>query len=202
MTSKAQAKRNRKAYAKQRQGRPLKDGVRHPCGKLKQEPTAPNSVVLRAKAALIGVPLEKATRAQIAATENPLDLAHARGWITPDEHKAGEAIRDHYRKAGLDLPTIRTQDFDKVAKAHSEATGSARAMAALKQCWEALRHWPQARAAVFALVVMNETPAWMIDRLNGATNGERNVAYCHLRTGLRLLARELGVGQNSQEQAA
>lgn len=66
-------------------GRPRKSGDRKPCGRLRQVAPEPNSYVLERRRALAGPGVA------VEAAENPLDLAHARGWLTERQHRAGAA---------------------------------------------------------------------------------------------------------------
>jgi hypothetical protein len=205
MTSKAQAKRQHRASRAmpQRRGRALTEGAsRYPCGKLKplpNEPVLPNEATIRLRIQLAGTSDPRG----IIAAENPLDLALFRGWISKKEHEAGEALIEVYRKAGLDLPDIRVQDLNRVAKGHSEGMGDASKMRQLRDIAEALHCWPKCRKAVFALVILREWPRWMIERITtGGNQGFNGVGRVHLMTGLKLIGKVLGVGVDSERMAA
>jgi len=197
MTSKAERARNKKLYPRQRQGRTRKEGPRFKSGKLIPERIEPNSVVIERRRILTGIPADVALTAAhvpaLKAAENPLDLALFRGWITKKEHEAGEALILLYRKAGMDLPDIRVQDLNRVAKGHSEGLGDASKMRELRKIAEALHCWPKCRAQVFAVCILHEWPKWMIDKVTTGCRGYDGVGRVQLGTGLRIIGKVVGL---------
>jgi hypothetical protein len=184
----------------QRRGRARSNAPRYPGGKLKPEPITPNPVVVAAREVMLGGVVPTATA---VLAENPLDLARHRKWITPAQHSAGARLIELYQMAGMDLPQLRVQDFDRNPKGHTEHTGDAKAMGELRKVAVALRSWPRARDAVFSMCILNEWPAWMIARIHGRPEGPRIVGRVQLVTGLALTGRALGIdGALSLERAA
>ena len=98
------SKRKRKAKYGTGRGRPAKDGARQPDGRLVQK-VEPNAVVLAERRALVGASgdLTKAT--------SDLDIALERGWLSEEEHRAARAYASLYRRAGLELPRMRTANL-------------------------------------------------------------------------------------------
>jgi hypothetical protein len=75
-------------------GRPRKDGARHPSGQLVQK-VEPNAKVVAIRRALAG----EAGAAPLASAEDPMALALARGWITAEQHQAGQRYAALWRRA-------------------------------------------------------------------------------------------------------
>jgi hypothetical protein len=102
-------------------GRPRKAGPRHPSGKLVQK-AEPNAKVVAGRRALLGDAL--APPAALAAAEHPMALALARGWLTEEQHRAGEAFAHAWRRShpqrrapGLEeLPEPAVRDLRRVGK--------------------------------------------------------------------------------------
>lgn len=78
--------------SRNRRGRPRKDGPRYPSGELR--PPEPNPRVIADRRALLGT-----LNIGHAAAEDAMLLALARGWLTEDQHRAGEAYARVYRIA-------------------------------------------------------------------------------------------------------
>lgn len=73
-------------------GRPRKEGVRHPAGKLVQK-VEPNEKVVDLRRAMVG------PKGRLGAAENPMDLALERGWLSEDLHKAGVMYANLWRRS-------------------------------------------------------------------------------------------------------
>lgn len=75
-------------------GRPRKTGPRHPSGQLVQK-VEPNAKVVELRRALLG----EAPKARLADAEDPMSLALARGWISPEQHRAGLRYASAWRRS-------------------------------------------------------------------------------------------------------
>jgi len=75
-------------------GRPRKAGPRHPSGQLVQK-VAPNARVVELRRALLG----DTPKARLADAEDPMSLALARAWITPEQHQAGVRYAAAWRRS-------------------------------------------------------------------------------------------------------
>jgi hypothetical protein len=193
----------------QRRGRQLQPGARYPGGKLKVatpvDDGAPNERMLEVRRAMLAKP--NAALIDLRRAENPLDLAIARGWITPTEHTAGVLLAGIYAQAGIGLPRLRTQDLAReIRGGQSSGDGTdkrtVKAMDDLKDCAKALQGWPKCTAAMIDVCVLGEWPAWMIARINGsiAQVQQYEVGRIHLRTGLRIVGRVLGCATVNQQE--
>jgi hypothetical protein len=76
-------------------GRPKKDGARFGNGRLK--PAGPSELTLERRRELA---------ADITQTTNPLDCAHANGWISLSDHRAGVTYAVLRQQAGLGAPGL------------------------------------------------------------------------------------------------
>jgi len=107
--------------AKRSGGRPRKPGPRHPSGKLVQK-VEPNEKVVAQRRALLRD--AQAPAGNLAAAEHPMTLALARGWISEEQHRAGEAFAQAWRLShpqrrapGLDeLPEPAARDTRRLAE--------------------------------------------------------------------------------------
>jgi len=75
-------------------GRPRKAGPRHPSGQLVQK-AEPNAKVVAIRRALLG----EGPGLRLADAEHPMALALARGWISPEQHRAGESYARAWRRS-------------------------------------------------------------------------------------------------------
>lgn len=87
-------------HQRKRPGRPRKTGERKPSGQLRWKPPGPNEVIVEQRKALLN------DDKGLHRADNPLDLAHARGWLTEREHRAGESFARLHRSAGLASPGL------------------------------------------------------------------------------------------------
>lgn len=76
-------------------GRPREEGARFPSGKLRPRPR-PNERVLAERRRLLG-----SDDLDVSLASNPLDLAHARNWLTQRQYKAARALGGVARRAGF-----------------------------------------------------------------------------------------------------
>lgn len=83
-----------------RTGRPKKSGQRYPSGKLK--PAKPNARVVEMRRALLGARDGEAV--DLAKAETPIDLAHARGWLSQERYDAAQRFVRLYR--GIRFPVM------------------------------------------------------------------------------------------------
>lgn len=83
-----------------RNGRPRKAGDRYPSGKLK--PAKPNARVVEMRRALLGARDGEAV--DLAKAETPIDLAHARGWLSQERYDAAQRFVRLYR--GIRFPVM------------------------------------------------------------------------------------------------
>jgi hypothetical protein len=90
-----------------RPGRKRKEGARQPAGRLKGQGPTPELLARR-----------RAIAPDPAMAENPLDAAFSHGWLTENEHRAGRAYAQLFRRAALDAPRLRTT---MMGEARSEA---------------------------------------------------------------------------------
>jgi hypothetical protein len=74
-------------------GRPRKAGERLPSGRLKADP---NARVIAERRRLLGD-----DSLDVSLASNPLDLAHARGWLTTPRYRTAMALGDLHRRAGF-----------------------------------------------------------------------------------------------------
>jgi len=90
-------------------GRPRKEGARHPSGQLVQK-VEPNAKVVEIRRALLGdaplanvdranVDRANVNRAMLAQAESPMALALARGWISAEQHQAGQSYAAAWRRS-------------------------------------------------------------------------------------------------------
>ena len=167
-----------------RRGRPRKDGVRYPSGKLR--PPEPNQRVIAERTAMLGD-----TKGALSAAEDPMTLALARGWLTEDEHRAGEAYaraytasHPHRLHGGLnEAPDAGTDDkrtitqmgdaeivqaFDTILNStvmpHNEERqiGARKRYVALSSLMTSTE-----QSEVFACFCMRSWPQWVIQRVAG-----------------------------------
>jgi len=75
-------------------GRPRQEGARHPGGQLVRK-AEPNAKVMEIRRALAG----PSACARLEAAESPMSLALARGWISPEQHRAGEVYAALWRRS-------------------------------------------------------------------------------------------------------
>lgn len=147
----------------QRRGRALQPGPRYASGKLKPEVITPNPVTIATRRALLGLePSDKMTAEMQRLAENPLDLALCRQWITTAEHRAGETLASLYQRAGLDMPSMRTQDLAREIRGGSSGKGDARAMTDLREIARRLQGRPKCMAAILEVCVLGHFPLWMM----------------------------------------
>jgi hypothetical protein len=85
-------------------GRPRLGGDRYPSGKLKPD-NQPNAVVVAQRRALLGIE-EGAEKVDLSMSENALDLMLARGWITPERHRAARVYASLNRRIVGGLPRM------------------------------------------------------------------------------------------------
>lgn len=86
--------------ARIKRGRPRKAGDRYPSGKLK--PAKPNARVVEMRRALLGARDGEAV--DLAKAETPIDLAHARGWLSQERYDAAQRFMRLYR--GIRFPMM------------------------------------------------------------------------------------------------
>jgi hypothetical protein len=202
-----------------RAGRKRQEGERHPCGKLKAP--APNPVVLAQRRFLAG------ERGDLRAAVHPLDLAHARGWLSERHYRAGEAYVRAYRRARLGAPdreaTGRLERdevsgdvdrrrlneighgelaalFDAVMARTPRAESVAEAVDGLR-LWKALNARLSAaqQAEVFGVCVRKAWPDWIVLRAAGGTVD--GLQEGRLRGGLEAVAQALWPGRAASEPA-
>lgn len=183
-------KRKGVRHLPQRRGRALKPGPRYASGKRKPDVIGPNPEVLTLRRLLLNAP--NAKLAELRPAENPLDLALARGWISPSEHAAGVLLADTFARSGIDLPKLRTQDLAREVRGGETVSGDPKAMDKLRAVGLALRSWPKSTGAVMDLCILGEWPRWMVARINGTERADYEVGRVHLRVGLRIVAKVLG----------
>lgn len=164
------------------QGRPRKEGDRYPCGKLKPD-TGPNLRVVELRQLMLGN--DKATGYKLAAAENPLDLAVARGWLTEAHRDTINAYRTLYTIAGpswaASVLKFKVADLNRsgggalainspATIARYALTGSPRARDDLRSVWAQLRPYAARQEALNAVALRSEWPAWMITALRLVTS--------------------------------
>lgn len=79
-----------KSRGASRGGRPRKTGARHSCGKLVQA-VEPNARVVEGRKAMLG-----SLKADLSVAEDAMRLALAHGWLTEQQHRAGETYARDY----------------------------------------------------------------------------------------------------------
>jgi hypothetical protein len=89
-------------------GRPRKVGDRFPGGKLKPN-NGPNARVLELRRGMLGD-----AKLDISLASDPIDLAHARGWLTDAQHKAARTLGRLYRQAGFGAPHMDAGGLSEV----------------------------------------------------------------------------------------
>lgn len=160
--------RHRKGSSKS--GRPRQPGNRYPSGKLK--PPEPNAVVVALRRANL-----PGDRADLTKAENAIDLALARGWLTEDQTRAAWAYHQLHRKAGNELPTLKIQNLDKIAKAFDPSLGSGGAADLCRDLHASMT--ADERAMLFEVCVLLSWPQWVVQRCAGhfdtAWERKRNV---------------------------
>lgn len=170
-------------------GRPRKAGPRHPSGKLVQK-VEPNARVLETRRALLGDP--DAARAALAQAEHPMTLALARGWISEEQHRAGEAFGAAWRLShpqrrapGLEELTERgdrdprrvsemadaeiVQAFDGVFQRRPDPAERAEAETAARARYVALCRvmTSEEQNEVFLAFCLASWPQWIVQRCAG-----------------------------------
>ena len=91
-------------------GRPRKDGARHPSGQLVQK-AEPNAKVVEIRRALLG----DAPQAKLAEAESPMALALARGWISAEQHRAGQGYAGAWRRSHPQRRAVGSQETQEPA---------------------------------------------------------------------------------------
>lgn len=90
--------RKKKLKGSPNAGRPRKEGERYPSGKLK--PPARNERVVAERKEMLG------GRTDIESASTPMDLAHARGWLSTADYRAGLAFAEIRSRARLGGPRL------------------------------------------------------------------------------------------------
>lgn len=190
-------------HAPQRRGRKRTEGAaRYKSGKIVPEKITPNAITIEARRMLLGLAEgEVMTPEALRLAENPLGVALHRQWITPAEHRVGEAIALLYQRAGLDLPSLRTQDLSREIRGGASGRGDAKAMTILREVAKSLNGWPKCTAAIIDVCVLSAFPDWMLAHA-GMKRTDYGTGRVHLCTGLRLAGRVLGVDTAEERRAA
>lgn len=172
-----------------RGGRPRRAGPRHPSGKLVQK-VEPNARVMAERRVLLGEPL--APPAALSAAEHPMALALARGWISEEQHRVGEAFavawrRSHpqrrppgieerpdpaqrdLRRVGEMSDTELAGAFDAILRSRPDPADQARAEAAARARYVALCRvmTAQEQNEVFLAFCLASWPQWILQRCAG-----------------------------------
>lgn len=157
-------------------GRPRLEGDRYDCGKLKPPP--PNERVIAMRRHMLGNP--SARVGQLAVAENAVDLAHARGWLTPNQREAINAYRELYVTAG---PAFAASVLKMKVADMNRSGGGGRAVDTaqrivqhvdrghpgarddLRTIWGMLKPYPARQEALNAIALRSEWPRWMVDAI-------------------------------------
>jgi hypothetical protein len=185
------------------------EGARYPSGDLKARPpkdVPPNPTVVDLRRALMGQ--SEAPVGALTPAENPFDLIRARGWITEEQHRAGQDYAALCKRAGLCTPTLRTFDPDRT-RGHDNSEGDephrVKAMATLRTIWE--RIGPKASEEMNALCVHGYWRNWIIYQVNNPGEPlcmefrrakrmlERGLMFTAIQTGRRIPAKSDPTGQ-------
>jgi hypothetical protein len=194
-------------------GRPRKAGPRHPSGRLVQK-AEPNAKVVELRRALLGEPAASQPAAALAAAENPMSLALARGWISPEQHEAGLGFAAAWRRSHPQRRTPGLQETTEPAERDPRRIGEmpdaeiARAFDAVLEATprdpaafaesevEARTRYnamsraltPAEQNEVFLCFCLGSWPQWILQRCAGRwdTNWERK--HRLLASGLETLA--------------
>lgn len=185
-----------------RKGRPRKAGPRYPSGqrvsagpaKLSGKPT---EQILAKRRAILGKPDAKISETR--AAENPLDTMAERGWIDRGLARAGHALAELYRRAGIsgarvtaqleeapetsgvDTRRIRDMSDEEISAIWSvierkEGAGTGlnegdpAATAKLKTLWTGLG--PEICAELYAVCVLQSWPLWAMQMVAGRAEGQ------------------------------
>lgn len=185
------SKKERKARGRSNPGagRPRKEGPRYANGRLK--PEGPNARVVEIRRALLGKPDAKGMA--LAPAENPLALAHARGWLSKSLLDAGAAFREHHHKARLSLPPPRTANLEPGSGGKSYAPADPAALYLMHRIWTVLSIKPKALGAVVDVCILDAWPDWLVQAVAEPAVDRRarilqSARRAHLQEGLAVIA--------------
>jgi hypothetical protein len=190
-------------------GRPRKAGPRHPSGQLIQK-VEPNAKVVELRRALVG----QSTTARLADAEDPMSLALARGWITPEQHHAGLRYAGAWRRShpqrrtpGLaetsepearDLRRVAEMSDAEIAAAFDQVFGNSasRGPPSEAEQVEARERYndmsrsmtPQEQSEVFLCFCLGSWPQWILQRCAGRFDTAWERKQRLLVSGLETLA--------------
>lgn len=175
-------------------GRKKLPGARYPNGRLK--PPGPNQIVVDGRRAMLGD-----DKLDISAASDPLDFAHAKGWLTDQEHQAARALGRLFRQCGFGAPRMNPAGLHEVqpslqidarsfsVMADDEITtiwdavfrddpipGEDRSAIATSLWQKIMGAMPKAvQAEVFSVCIASSWPHWMIDQARGIELGRSRI---------------------------